>query len=77
MRVIRLFETLLKCDRYDFTGLDTCYSILMQQTETYKEFLPWADENTSAEQVALPQEDVGKVVMTDPASRHIRRWGFS
>ena len=36
---------------------------------TYPEFLDWADEDTLAEWVALPGEDVGEVVMTSPASK--------
>lgn len=35
---------------------------------TYEEFLAWADEDTLAEWVALPGEEVGEVVMTSPAS---------
>jgi Uma2 family endonuclease len=35
---------------------------------TYEEFLGWANEDTLAEWVALPGEEVGEVVMTSPAS---------
>jgi Uma2 family endonuclease len=35
---------------------------------TYAEFLAWADEDTLAEWVAVPDTDVGEVVMTSPAS---------
>lgn len=38
---------------------------------TYEEFLVWADEDTLAEWVALPDTDEGEVIMTSPAStRH-------
>ncbi len=38
---------------------------------TYAEFLEWADEDTLAEWVAVPDTDFGEVVMTSPASvRH-------
>jgi Uma2 family endonuclease len=38
---------------------------------TFQEFLDWVDEDTLAEWVALPGEEIGEVVMTSPASsRH-------
>jgi Uma2 family endonuclease len=44
---------------------------------TYEEFLAWADEDTLAEWVALPGEEVGEVIMTSPASnRHQDVSGF-
>lgn len=44
---------------------------------TYEEFLAWADEDTLAEWIALPGEEVGEVVMTSPASnRHQDISGF-
>lgn len=36
---------------------------------TYDEFLEWADEDTLAEWVASPGREVGRVIMTTPASR--------
>jgi len=37
-------------------------------TMTYEEFLAWADEDTLAEWVAIPDTNLGEVVMTSPAS---------
>lgn len=36
---------------------------------TYEEFLAWADEDTLAEWVALPGEQMGEAIMTSPASK--------
>lgn len=43
---------------------------------TYDEFLAWADEDTLAEWVARPGEELGEVVMTSPASRRHQEMGF-
>jgi len=37
-------------------------------TMTYEQFLAWADEDTLAEWVAVPDTDEGEVTMTSPAS---------
>lgn len=47
------------------------------QKMTYEEFLEWADEDTLAEWIALPDENVGVVAMTSPASdKHQDLSGF-